>query len=46
MEKIYVYDFDETIYDGDVTRDFFKFCLKNYKTKNLIFNFLKKLRIF
>lgn len=30
MEEIYVYDFDETIYDGDVTRDFFKFCLKNH----------------
>lgn len=25
-----VYDFDETIYDGDSTRDFYFFCLKQY----------------
>lgn len=25
-----VYDFDETIYHGDSTRDFYFFCLKNY----------------
>ncbi len=25
-----VYDFDETIYDGDSTRDFYFFCLKKY----------------
>ncbi len=24
------YDFDETIYDGDSTRDFYFYCLKNY----------------
>jgi HAD superfamily phosphoserine phosphatase-like hydrolase len=26
-----VYDFDDTIYDGDSTLDFFRFCHKNYK---------------
>lgn len=25
-----VYDFDKTIYDGDSTVDFYKYCLKNY----------------
>lgn len=25
-----VYDFDETIYDGDCTRDFVFYCMKNY----------------
>lgn len=25
-----VYDFDKTIYDGDSTVDFYKFCLRNY----------------
>ena len=30
MEKIYVYDFDKTIYDGDSSIDFFKFCFINY----------------
>ncbi len=40
MEKIYVYDFDETIYDGDVTRDFFKFCLKNYPQVKKQFGFM------
>lgn len=29
MDDIYVYDFDETIYDGDVTADFYKYCLKH-----------------
>lgn len=33
MEKVWVYDFDKTIYDGDSSIDFFKFCLKkNIKT--------------
>lgn len=27
-----VYDFDETIYDGDCTRDFVFYCLKKYPT--------------
>lgn len=33
MAKSYVnvYDFDGTIYDGDSTIDFYKFCLKKYK---------------
>ena len=31
MEKIIVYDFDGTIYDGDSTIDFYKFCIKNDK---------------
>ncbi len=32
MEKIYLYDFDKTIYAGDSSIDFFKFCLrKNFK---------------
>ncbi len=26
-----VYDFDKTIYDGDSTADFYKFCLKRHK---------------
>ncbi len=26
-----IYDFDKTIYDGDSTADFIKFCVKNYK---------------
>ena len=25
-----LYDFDETIYDGDSTRDFVLYCYKNY----------------
>lgn len=39
INNIIVYDFDETIYDGDVTFDFYKYCIKNYpKTrKYLIF---------
>lgn len=32
MDDIYVYDFDETIYDGDVTEDFYKYCLKHNRT--------------
>lgn len=39
MEQLYVYDFDETIYDGDVTRDFHKFCFENC-------NEIKKLNYF
>jgi len=30
-----VYDFDGTIYDGDSTVDFYKFCLKNYPKTHL-----------
>lgn len=30
--KINVYDFDKTIYDGDSTLNFYKFCLKRYPT--------------
>jgi len=26
-----VYDFDDTVYDGDSTLDFYKFCLSSYK---------------
>lgn len=29
-EIINVYDFDKTIYDGDSTVDFYRYCLKNY----------------
>ncbi len=29
-ETINVYDFDKTIYDGDSTVDFYKYCLRNY----------------
>lgn len=41
-----VYDFDETIYDGDSTRDFYFFCLKRYPKILLLlpmlaFNFAK-----
>ena len=32
-----VFDFDGTIYDGDSTKDFFMYCLKNYKIKSHIF---------
>ena len=28
MHKVWVYDFDGTIYDGDSSIDFFLFCLK------------------
>ena len=28
---INVYDFDKTIYDGDSSIDFYKYCLKNNK---------------
>ena len=37
--KLYLYDFDGTIYDGDSSVDFFKFCLK--KDKKLIFHLIK-----
>ncbi|HJJ28799.1 MAG TPA: HAD-IB family phosphatase [Methanocorpusculum sp.] len=30
-KKINVYDFDKTIYDGDSTIDFWKFCIRHYK---------------
>lgn len=30
--KVYAYDFDETIYDGDSSVDFYKFCLKKKKS--------------
>ena len=34
-----VFDFDKTIYDGDSTVDFWKFCLKKYpKTKKHLFH--------
>lgn len=29
-ESLYVYDFDKTIYDGDVTYDFYKYCFKRF----------------
>lgn len=29
-ESIYVYDFDETIYNGDSTKDFYRYCYKRY----------------
>ena len=29
MEKLCVFDFDDTIYDGDSSIDFYLFCLKN-----------------
>lgn len=51
MEKIYLYDFDKTIYAGDSSIDFFKFCLrKNIKISKhlpkIVFCFiLKKLKI-
>lgn len=32
-----IYDFDKTIYDGDSTADFIKFCVKNYKKTLLTF---------
>lgn len=32
------YDFDKTIYDGDSTADFYRYCLKKYK-KTLVFLF-------
>ncbi len=37
--KLYLYDFDGTIYDGDSSVDFFKFCFK--KNKKLIFHLIK-----
>ena len=44
--ELYLYDFDGTIYDGDSSVDFFKFCArKNKKVRKLYFriiiNFLK-----
>ncbi len=40
--KYYLYDFDGTIYDGDSSVDFFKFCLKKDK---LIYKMLPKVVI-
>ena len=40
--KYYLYDFDGTIYDGDSSVDFFKFCLKKDKS---IYKMLPKLGI-
>lgn len=37
--KLYLYDWDGTIYDGDTSVDFFKYCLK--KDKKLFFHFMK-----
>ncbi|MDD4188238.1 MAG: haloacid dehalogenase-like hydrolase [Bacilli bacterium] len=37
--KLYLYDWDGTIYDGDSSADFFKYCLK--KDKKLLFHLLK-----
>ena len=37
--KLYLYDWDGTIYDGDSSADFFMFCLK--KDKKLIFHLFK-----
>ncbi len=38
VEDIYVYDFDKTIYDGDVTYDFYKYCLKkSWKVRGYFF---------
>ena len=40
--KYYLYDFDGTIYDGDSSVDFFKFCLKKDKS---IYKMLPKMFI-
>lgn len=37
--KVNVYDFDKTIYDGDCSVDFFKFCIK--KKWRIVFNIPK-----
>ncbi|MDD2505207.1 MAG: GtrA family protein [Bacilli bacterium] len=37
--KLYLYDWDGTIYDGDSSADFFKYCLK--KDKKLFFHLFK-----
>ena len=37
--KLYLYDWDGTIYDGDSSVDFFKYCLK--KDKKLFYHFIK-----
>ena len=39
--KLYLYDFDGTIYDGDSSADFFKYCLK--KDKWLFFHLVKSM---
>lgn len=46
QKQINVYDFDKTIYDGDSTVDFWKFCLKRHRkilftTPSLILPFIK-----
>lgn len=43
MHKAWVYDFDGTIYDGDSSIDFFKFCIK--KNKRVLF-YLPKIFLF
>lgn len=42
--KYHLYDFDKTIYDGDSSVDFFKYCQKKFKIINLkyIYNLIKK----
>lgn len=42
--KLYLYDFDGTIYDGDTSVDFFKYCLK--KDKKLIIHLFKLILTF
>ncbi|MDD4407374.1 MAG: HAD-IB family phosphatase [Bacilli bacterium] len=42
--KLYLYDFDGTIYHGDSSVDFFKFCLK--KDKKLLFHLFKIIPFF
>ena len=37
--KIAIYDFDGTLYKGDCSIDFYKFCLKKYPYKILKFPF-------
>lgn len=50
--EICVYDFDETVYDGDSTVDFYKFCLKKFPGTirfipfQLFFGFLYLIRIY
>ena len=44
--KLNIYDFDNTIYNGDSSVDFFKFCVKNYPQikklyPKIIINYLK-----
>lgn len=39
MKEVNLYDFDNTIYDGESTVDFFLFCLKKKKKFNKICSF-------